>query len=237
VSSPAIETVFVDFGGTLMPNALPMTGQLEEGRARTVSAVLGSEPANVAALIDTIDTAVVSAPDDPPDEVIAEALTGYGYSPDGVTVRRVRQALSVPLAGALSPFPHAGELLAGIKRLGLRCVILSNTTFRDAEMYGRDFEALGWAAWVDDCITSVDAGCCKPDRRIFDLALAVAGSRPERCVMVGNSEYADVAPAVRLGMRAILVAIEDAPPPATVAGACVTGLDQALHVLQKWGEG
>lgn len=108
--------------------------------------------------------------------------------------------------------------------------------FRDAEMYQRDFEALGWAAWVDGCVTSVDAGCRKPDQRIFELALEVAGSRPERCVMVGNSEYADIAPAVRMGMRAILVAIEDPPPLTTAAGACVTALDLTLDVLQKWHE-
>ncbi len=236
MSSRVIETVFVDFGGTLMPNALPMTAELEEGLARSVSAVLGLEPARAAALIKRIDAVAQSAPDDQADDVIAEALVGYGLTPDEVMVRRVRQALCVPLSAALSPFPHAGDLLAGLKRLGTCCVILSNTAFRDAEMYQRDFEALGWAAWVDGCVTSVDAGCRKPDQRIFELALEVAGSRPERCVMVGNSEYADIAPAVRMGMRAILVAIEDPPPLTTAAGACVTALDLTLDVLQKWHE-
>jgi FMN phosphatase YigB (HAD superfamily) len=236
MSSRVIETVFVDFGGTLMPNFLPITDELEEGRVRSMNAVLGPEPANVAAIIEAIERVVLPAPDDRPDDVIAETLVGFGFSPDEVMVRRVRQALSFPLAGVLSPFPHAGDLLAGIKHLGLACVILSNTTFRDAEVYKRDFEALRWAPWIDDCVTSVDAGCSKPDVRIFDLALGVAGSRPEHCVMIGNSEYADIAPAVALGMRAILVAIEDPPPLATVAGACVTDLDQALHVLKKWVE-
>lgn len=231
-----IEAVFVDFGGTLMPNALPMTAELEAGRAQSLSAVLGTEPADAAAVMGTIETIVLSARAGRPDDVIAETLAGLGFSSDEVIARRVRKALTVPLAGALSPFRHAGDLLAGIKRLGMGCVILSNTTFRDAEMYKRDFEALGWAAWIDECVTSVDAGCSKPDERIFELALEVAGSRPERCVMIGNSEYADITPAVGLGMRAILVAIEDPPPLATAAGACVTGLDQALDILQKWQE-
>ncbi len=236
MSNHVIDTVFVDFGGTLMPNGLPMTADLEEGRARSVSAVLGTGLAYAAAVIETIETVVLSAPADRPDDVIAEMLAGLGLSSDDVTVRRVRQALNVPLAGALSPFHHAGDLLAGIKRLGMGCVVLSNTTFRDAETYRRDFEALGWGAWIDDCVTSVDAGCSKPDERIFELAFVVSGSRPEGSVMIGNSEYADITPAIRLGMRAILVAIEDPPPPATAAGACVTGLDQALDVLQKWRE-
>jgi putative hydrolase of the HAD superfamily len=236
VSSGVIETVFVDFGGTLMPNVLPMTGELEENRARSLSAVLGSEPAHAAEVIETIETVALSAPDDPPDEIIAETLAGYGFSLNEVMVRRVRQALSVPLTSALSPFPHAGDLLAGIKQLGLGCVIVSNTTFRDAEMYQRDFESLGWAAWIDGCVTSVDAGCSKPDERIFELALQMAGSRPQRCVMVGDSEYADITPAVALGMRAILVAIEVSPPLASAADVCVTGLDQVLDVLKKWDQ-
>lgn len=114
MSSRVIETVFVDFGGTLMPNALPMTAELEEGLARSVSAVLGLEPARAAALIKRIDAVAQSAPDDQADDVIAEALVGYGLTPDEVMVRRVRQALCVPLSAALSPFPHAGDLLAGL---------------------------------------------------------------------------------------------------------------------------
>jgi FMN phosphatase YigB (HAD superfamily) len=236
VNSRVIETVFVDFGGTLMPNVLPVTRELAAARAQSLGVVLGFDPADAAVLIETIETVALSAPERPPDAVIAETVAGYGFSPDAVTVRRVRQTLCVPLASALSPFPHAGDFLAGIKRLGLGCVILSNTTFRDAEMYKRDFTSLGWAPWIDDCVTSVDAGCSKPDRRIFELALNVAGSRPQRCVMVGNSESADIAPAVALGMQAILVAIEDPPPWATAADVCVTGLDQAIDVLQRWDQ-
>ncbi|HXW81358.1 MAG TPA: HAD family hydrolase [Acidimicrobiales bacterium] len=236
MSSRTIETVFVDFGGTLMPNALPMTAELEESRARSLSAVLGPEPASALAIIEAIEMALLSAPDDPADVVVADTLEGFGFRPDGVIARRVRQAVTVPLAGTLSPFPHAGDFLAGIKRLGSRCVILSNTLLRDAEMYMRDFDALGWAASIDGCVTSVDAGCRKPDERIFQLALDVAGSRPDRSVMVGNTERADIEPAVGLGMRAILVAIEEPPAQTTAADVCVTSLDQALEVLQKWCE-
>jgi FMN phosphatase YigB (HAD superfamily) len=234
VNSRVIHTVFVDFGGTLMPNALPANGEFEEGRARSLGAVLGLEPANAAAVMDAIDVAALSAPDDRPDDLIAATLAGRGFIPDEPMVHSVRQAMSVPLARAMPPFPHAGAFLAGIKRLGAGCVIVSNTAFRDAEQYTRDFEALGWAGWIDGCVTSVDAGCRKPDRRIFEIALELAGSRPEHCVMVGDTEYADIEPAVALGMRAVLVAIEGPPPPATAADVCVTGLDQALNVLEKW---
>jgi FMN phosphatase YigB (HAD superfamily) len=141
------------------------------------------------------------------------------------------------LPGNLSPFHHAGELLAAIKDQGLACVIISNTWFRDAELYRLDFEAFGWGPSVDGYITSVDAGCHKPDERIFRMALQIAEAAPHRCVMVGNSEEADIVPALRLGMRAIRVAIEEPAPAVTQAGACLTSLDQVPDVLREWQRG
>jgi FMN phosphatase YigB (HAD superfamily) len=52
--------------------------------------------------------------------------------------------------------------------------------------------------------------------------------------MIGNSEEADIVPARRLGMRAIRVAIEEPAPAVTLAGACVTSLDQVPDVLRAW---
>ena len=161
-------------------------------------------------------------------------LIKQGFEDKAVRAPQVRHALCVGLAGVLTPFDHADELFAGINALGLRCLVLSNTELRDAEMYRRDFTALGWAGSVDAYVTSVDVGFSKPDLRIFASALDVAGSRPSQCVMVGNSEHADIAPAIMLGMRAILVAIESPVPATTAADVCVTGLDQALQVLREW---
>ena len=132
------------------------------------------------------------------------------------------------------PFEHARELLAGVKDLGWRCVVLSNTVRRDAEVYRREFAAAGCGGWVDDYVTSVDAGFSKPDLRIFRAALAVAGARPSQCVMIGNSEDADIAPAKALGMRTLRVAVDRAVPGPTAADALVTRLDDALKVLKLW---
>jgi FMN phosphatase YigB (HAD superfamily) len=134
----------------------------------------------------------------------------------------------------VTPFPIAGELLRGIKRLGAHCVIVSNTTYRDAEMYHRDFEELGWSEWIDECVTSIDVGWSKPNIRIFEAALVGARCSAGRCVMVGDSEEADIAPAAYLGMRSILVAIEKPPPPTSSADACAARLDEVLAILSSW---
>jgi len=229
-----MDTVFVDVGGTLLPNELPSTAAILETRALALSAALGTEHDIASSMIETIDDALVAGPPGAADGVIAAVLAAHDFDNGASAVRKARDALCVPLSGNLSPFDYAGELLFAIKRQGLACVIVSNTTFRDAEMYRLDFDTFGWGGSIDGCITSVDAGCCKPDPRIFRLALEMAGTVPQRCVMIGNSEEADIVPALRLGMRAIRVAIEEPAPAVTQAGACVTSLDQVPDVLRAW---
>jgi len=230
----AIDTVFVDVGGTLVPNAFARTPELQERRVVTLGQVLHLDRRAAGRIVETVDGELDAAPEAIVDDILGRALAAHGFEHGAALVRSARQALCVPLAEALSPFDHAGELLSTVKEMGLGCVILSNTAFRDAELYQRDFQAFGWDGWVDRYLTSVDAGCCKPDERIFHQALEMAGTRPDRVVMIGNSELADIEPALRLGMRAIRVAIEEPPPMATAAGACVTGLEQVPEVLQVW---
>jgi FMN phosphatase YigB (HAD superfamily) len=232
-----IETVFVDVGGTLWPNTWPLTPAIREGRARALDLALVVPGAGVpvlAAIVESIDEGLAASNDESVEAVIERVLASHKLSNDASLVRRVRQALSVNLDELVPPFAHAGELLQGIKQLGSRCVILSNTTFRDAEMYARDFRTLDWSRWIDDCITSTDVGAAKPDNRIFAAALNSAASTADRCVMIGDSERADIAPARRLGMRAILVAIEDPPPLSTSANCCATTLSEVLDVLREW---
>ena len=224
----------MDVGGTLRSNTFTLTPALRDERTSALRSLLGLSAARAGSVIEEIDKELDMSPEDNADGVIARVLKEQGSEDQAVTAAQVRHALCVELGGVLPPFHHAGELLAGIKALGLCCVVLSNTVLRDAEMYLRDFTALGWRPWVDDYVTSVDVGFSKPDERIFASALDLAAAPPTHCVMVGNSEQADIAPAIRLGMRTVLVAIEDPVPTTTAADACVTGLDQALQVIRGW---
>src|SRR5579863_6334901 len=148
-----IETVLMDVGGTLLPNTLTLTPRLRDGRTRALSSLLGSGAAKAASVIEEIETQLQMSHEGPPDRVIARVLVEQGFEDEPVRAGKVRQALCVGLAGALVPFDHADELLAGINALGLRCVVLSNTELRDAEMYRRDFTAFGWARWAHAYVT------------------------------------------------------------------------------------
>jgi putative hydrolase of the HAD superfamily len=94
----------------------------------------------------------------------------------------------------------------------MRSVITSNTYWRDAESYWDDFRALGMAGLIDGIITSVDAGHLKPHPALFEMAMRWARVEAAHCVVIGNREENDVAPALALGMQAILVYPDDPRP-------------------------
>jgi putative hydrolase of the HAD superfamily len=76
----------------------------------------------------------------------------------------------------------------------------------------------GIAPHVDVAIDSAVVRAEKPDRRIFEAALATLGVSPRRAVFVGDSQPRDMAGARALGMRHVWVCAE---PPAS--GACCPG--------------
>jgi putative hydrolase of the HAD superfamily len=66
------------------------------------------------------------------------------------------------------------------------------------------------AALVDGAVASAELGHAKPDRAIFDYALALAGAPPEAALHAGDSVEADVEGALAAGLRAVLVARDGA---------------------------
>jgi putative hydrolase of the HAD superfamily len=146
----------------------------------------------------------------------------------------IRRALCQPARAGVQLFPGAVQLLADIRRLGVRCVIVSNVQVRGAAEYWRDFADLGVAECIDKIVTSLDVGFRKPNPAIFEAAIRAAASDAASCVMVGNSEVKDIRPAVAMGLRAIRVAIEEPLPNTTAAHAMVDNLASVSDMLQGW---
>jgi FMN phosphatase YigB (HAD superfamily) len=235
---PPLKAALVDVGGTLWPNTWVPTDAERATRLAAVASVLpGADEADLAAAIEALTSQIEGDTGTQlrraAVDLIRESLGDHGWPCDPDTVRAFRQGLCAKLGAVITPFDGAADLLAGIKELGLGCVILSNTTFRDAEIYGRDFSTLGWDRWLDGCVTSVDAGWAKPDRRIFKIALERAGTPAESCVMIGDSEIADIRPALELGLRTIRVAIEETMTDSS-AHATATSPTEALGVIRSW---
>jgi Haloacid dehalogenase-like hydrolase len=93
------------------------------------------------------------------DQAVLQVLTWHGLAVDRSTAVLVRKAICSPFRPLGKPIPGAHRLLLAIRRLGKRCVLVSNVSVRDAELYALDLSALGWDELVDNCVTSIDAGC------------------------------------------------------------------------------
>ena len=233
-----LQVALIDVGGTLWPNSWPIRKEDAVGRrVRIRAAMPGIEAVTVEALADdliessrpgdearTISTENKVSINSPAELLISASLSRCGLPADADTIRRIRRAMSIPVSDRMKPLPGAVELLAEIRRLGMRNVIASNTYWRDADSYWEDFRLLGMAEHIDGVITSVDAGRLKPHPAVFEMAMRWAGVGAEKCVVIGNREENDIEPALELGMRAILVHPDDPAPAMSRAEAVVPDL-------------
>ena len=233
----------VDIGGTLWPNSWPVRATDGAGRLARLRAVLPELSAeNASSLCDDLvnrsrdlNGGTVMVPElirIDADDLVTMCLTDHGLPAGATTVMQVRRAMAIPIDGKFQPLPGAADLLAAIRELGLRCVIASNTYWRDADSYWDDFRLLGWAENIDAVVTSVDAGHLKPHPAVFELAAKAAGVPAEECVVIGNKEVNDIEPALAMGMQAILVYPDDPPPSSSRAQAVAADLWECARVLK-----
>jgi FMN phosphatase YigB (HAD superfamily) len=236
---PSISAVLLDVGGTLWPGqfrSAEAAGAAQRSQLRNVLARHG--PVDRAVFWDRL-TARISELDDgsfvqTTASAIRDTLTLHGLPNDPDAVEAIRRAMVLPAIVHLTPFPGVAELLQTIREIGARCVLLSNVTWQDADDYRRAFQSMGFAPYIDAIVTSLETGFLKPHRAMFEAAILAAKCRPEQCVMVGDSEQADIAPAVALGMRAIRVAIEEPPPDKTSAHAVAGSPSEVAAIIRQW---
>jgi FMN phosphatase YigB (HAD superfamily) len=241
----ALDVALIDVGGTLWPNSWPFRETDGAGRHQRVGAAMPMlDAARVDALVADLiassrigDEARAISTETPTtiaaaEVLIAASLERQGLPADAQTVARIRRAMALPVADRMKPLPGATELLAEIKALGLRTVIASNTYWRDAASYWEDFRLLGMAPYIDDIVTSVDAGHLKPHPAVFEMAMRVARTPAERCVVIGNREENDIEPALALGMKTILVHPDDPKPASSRAHAVAPDLWECAKALK-----
>lgn len=233
-----IAAALVDVGGTLWPEQGPVPPGADELRAARLRRVMPAlSPARCLDLLRELEVRAAALDDaltQDSDRIVGDAAAALGLTVARDQRVALRRAICLPASGSVTLLPGAHDLLATIKRLGLRCVLVTNVAVRDRELSRQDFTDLGVSAHIDEIVTSHDVGFRKPHPAIFHAATRAAGCAAERCVMIGNRERIDIEPAVALGMRALLVAIED-PVPATTAGHAVAGtLHEAAAILTAW---
>ena len=113
---------------------------------------------------------------------------------DGALADELTAAYYAALQTDIRPFADTLPCLRALRRdhmLG----VLSN---------GMDLTGtLGISDLFEHRLHSADTGLEKPAAEFFRLAEGVAGAAPEECLLVGDSELADVTGALRAGWRAV----------------------------------
>lgn len=98
-------------------------------------------------------------------------------------------------------FDDVVPVLERLRAAGLTLGVISNFE----EWLERLLERLGVRPYFDVRVISGIEGLEKPDPAIFELAIARAGTRPERSVYVGDNPEFDVDPAQAVGMFPVLI--------------------------------
>jgi len=156
-------------------------------------------------------------------EHTARWLAAAGLPHDPETARRVRAAyvseFEVSRAAPDAPdhthyrvFPDVSPALERLQAAGIKTAVISNA---DADVTAVCVH-FDFAHQVDLIVTSALVGWEKPDPRVFRAALDGLGVEPEAALHVGDQPKSDVAGALGVGMRAVLLDRYGRHPDATV---------------------
>lgn len=104
------------------------------------------------------------------------------------------------LLAHMEPEPGILELLAELKKLGLRIGIGTDMT---AYIQYRKLEQLQVSSFIDMIVTSEEAGVEKPHSRLFELCVDKAGCKPQECVFIGDNVKKDVLGAISSGLYGV----------------------------------
>lgn len=93
-------------------------------------------------------------------------------------------------------FPYTHETLAYLKSKYVLHIITNG--FQDVQAI--KLRSCNLGQYFSEVITSETVGCTKPDKRIFQHALACTGVKAEACLMIGDSLEADILGAKNMGI-------------------------------------
>ena len=105
----------------------------------------------------------------------------------------------------LAPFDGALEALA---RLRDRAPALGLVTNGAASAQRAKIERFDLARFFDVIVVEGEAGFGKPDRRVFERALAAVDAAPERALMAGDNYECDVLGSLGAGLHAVWISRE-----------------------------
>jgi putative hydrolase of the HAD superfamily len=134
--------------------------------------------------------------------MIRELLAGFGVELADAEVDRFLAAEHAAWEPALQNGTTGHALLDSLRDRGLKLGLVSNAK-DPGWLLHEDLERMGLAERFDVAVFSSEVGKRKPHPLIFETALARLDADPARTVFVGDSRYADMLGAKRLGMTTV----------------------------------
>jgi putative hydrolase of the HAD superfamily len=97
----------------------------------------------------------------------------------------------------------AHALLESLRDRGLKLAVVANAWPEPARLVRRELDELGVTERIDAIVLSPEVGARKPDRAVFEHALALLGVPPEHALFVGDRLVDDVQGAAEMGMTTV----------------------------------
>lgn len=135
-----------------------------------------------------------------------------------------------PFLHDLVAFPKAAELLRATKRAGLRVVLATSASEKEAEHLRAAIDA---DDVVDTITTKDDADASKPDPDIVETALDKTGLDPARAIFVGDTVW-DVEAARRAGLDCVCVLSGGIGAAELREAGAVAVYDDVAHLLEEF---
>lgn len=240
-----IRAVIFDLWGTLVfdePGTSEQRNQLRLRSAREVLASLGRayDPADVEAAFLAAGTELerIHATERDISKRGRTVLYMRHLDPslaehlDDEAWRALDDAILTPALTHRPPMlPGATQTLAGIKALGLRTGLISNTGITPGVVLARILDDMALMRHFDTAVFSDEVELAKPAPAIFEHALAEMDLAPEEAVFVGDQPVLDVRGARRAGMW--MVQIGDLAADGAEPHARINALDELLPALRS----
>ena len=198
------KAVFFDLDGTLWDSAA-CAGKAMDVVVERLEPVLPDEEAsdialrfNAALLGQVVEAGLAHRVEVRRRRRFERLLEGCGIHDDGLA-SELEATFNRALRMTMLSFVREGvpELLRRLRTMGLKVGIITNGI---PLLRRQAIEALGLAELVDHCVIGGAEGYNKPDARLFERAMELAGTAASETLYVGDSLITDVVGASRAGM-------------------------------------
>jgi putative hydrolase of the HAD superfamily len=132
--------------------------------------------------------------------VVTNALTAEGW--DCAFAREIAHDYARRHSECLQPFDDAEETLTGLREAGYKLAMITNG---HGVPQRAKIDRHGLARHMDAIVIEGEFGKGKPEREVFEHALAATGAQSHEAWHIGDNLYADVAGAQSAGIHAVWI--------------------------------